>query len=57
MRHMPLTVLDIAGMPEPYRHKLLLSRPDQVVAWRGDQLPDDALGLIDRVRGALRFVA
>ena len=52
-RLLPLTVLDIAGMSEPYRQKLLLSRPDQVVAWRGDRLPDDVSGLIDRVRGAL----
>jgi hypothetical protein len=34
-----------------YPHKLLLSRPDQHVAWRGDQPPDDPLALIDRVRG------
>jgi hypothetical protein len=29
-----------------------LSRPDQHVAWRGDELPADPLALIDRVRGA-----
>jgi hypothetical protein len=31
---------------------LVLSRPDQHVAWRGDRLPADPLSLIDRVRGA-----
>ena len=31
---------------------LLLVRPDQHVAWRGDAVPDNPLGLIDRVRGA-----
>ena len=36
-----------------YRHKLVLSRPDQHVAWRGDAVPTDALALIDRVRGAV----
>ena len=31
---------------------LVLSRPDQHVAWRGAGLPADPAGLIDRVRGA-----
>jgi hypothetical protein len=31
---------------------LLLSRPDQHVAWRGDMPPHDCMALIDRVRGA-----
>jgi len=31
---------------------LVLSRPDQHVAWRGDRSPADPLALIDRVRGA-----
>jgi hypothetical protein len=53
---MPLTVLDIdtRELPRPYRHKLLLSRPDQHVAWRGDHIPDDPRALIDLVRGACR---
>jgi 2-polyprenyl-6-methoxyphenol hydroxylase-like FAD-dependent oxidoreductase len=51
---MPLAVLDIEAqkMPLPYRHQLLLSRPDQHVAWRGDEIPDDPHALIDLVRGA-----
>jgi hypothetical protein len=53
-RRVPLSVLDVesdeaAGL---YDRKLVLSRPDQHVAWRGDAVPADALGLVDRVRGA-----
>ena len=53
-RGVPLKILDI----EPpctaifYGGGLVLSRPDQHVAWRGDKLPADPLGLIDRIRGA-----
>ena len=54
-RGVPLQVLDVqsaeaAGL---YRHALVLSRPDQHVAWRGQQLPTDPLALLDQVRGAL----
>jgi hypothetical protein len=55
-RHgMPLAVLDIDAVDagEFYDHKLVLSRPDQHVAWRGNALPADPLALIDRVRGSL----
>jgi hypothetical protein len=37
-----------------YRHKLVLVRPDQHVAWRGDAEPTDPLDLVDLVRGATR---
>ncbi len=50
----PLTVLDIT-VEDPsgvYRHKLVLARPDQHVAWRGDTLPAEPRALIDLVRGA-----
>ena len=50
-RSLPLRVLDVAPA-EVYRHKLLLSRPDQHVAWRGDTVPDNPLTLVDKVRGA-----
>ena len=53
-RRLPLKVLDI-GRPANavfYGHRLVLSRPDQHVAWRGDSPPVDPLALIDRVRGA-----
>jgi 2-polyprenyl-6-methoxyphenol hydroxylase-like FAD-dependent oxidoreductase len=52
-REVPLTVLDVRS-PEAgiYDRKLVLSRPDQHVAWRGDAEPRDASALIDLVRGA-----
>ena len=50
-RGIPLDLLDIdreeAGAA--YRHKLVLSRPDQHVAWRGDAVPSD----IDRLIGVI----
>lgn len=36
-----------------YERRLVLVRPDGQVAWRGDELPDDPLALIDTVRGAV----
>jgi 2-polyprenyl-6-methoxyphenol hydroxylase-like FAD-dependent oxidoreductase len=54
-RRVPMAVLDVdsSDAAELYPRKLLLSRPDRHVAWRGDRPPDDPLTLIDRVRGAL----
>jgi 2-polyprenyl-6-methoxyphenol hydroxylase-like FAD-dependent oxidoreductase len=53
-RGVPMTLLDIEGeaLPPEYRHGLLICRPDQHVAWRGNEVPADALALIDRLRGA-----
>ena len=53
-RDLPLEVLDVVAdeIPPAYRHRLVLSRPDRHVAWRGDTAPDDALALVDRLRGA-----
>jgi hypothetical protein len=50
---MPLSLLDIEGVdvPAEYRHKLVLCRPDQHIAWRGDQLPIDAAAWVDKLRG------
>jgi hypothetical protein len=56
-RGLPLKVLDVdiidrldtAGM---HGGSLILSRPDQHVAWRGDNVPEHPMALIDRVRGA-----
>jgi hypothetical protein len=48
----PLKVLDVEPREVCYDGSLVLSRPDQHVAWRGDRLPDDPAILIDRVRGA-----
>jgi 2-polyprenyl-6-methoxyphenol hydroxylase-like FAD-dependent oxidoreductase len=53
-RGVPLKVLDIE-LPTTaisYGGGLVLSRPDQHVAWRGNTSPADPLALIDRVRGA-----
>ncbi|AMG87253.1 FAD-dependent oxidoreductase [Bordetella bronchiseptica] len=53
-RGMPLRVLDLEGedAPPAYRHALVISRPDQHVAWRGDTLPADPQALVDQLRGA-----
>ncbi len=53
---LPLDVLDVecGEIRAPYRHKLLLSRPDQHVAWRADEPPADPEALIDLIRGAVR---
>lgn len=51
----PLSVLDIdlPVPPEPYVHKLLLSRPDRHVAWRGDTVPNAPEELIALITGAI----
>jgi hypothetical protein len=53
---MPLKVeaIDDPQIAELYERRLVLVRPDGMVAWRGDQLPEDVDGLVDRVRGAGR---
>lgn len=55
-RRMPVTLLDVArvAVPQAYRHKLVLCRDDQHVAWRADALPADAMELVDLLRGARR---
>jgi len=53
-RTVPLELRDIES-PEAfslYREKLVLARPDQHVGWRGDEIPQDPLALIDLIRGA-----
>jgi 2-polyprenyl-6-methoxyphenol hydroxylase-like FAD-dependent oxidoreductase len=54
LRGVPLLVFDVDAEESPtlYREKLVLSRPDQHVAWRGDAPPVDPLALVDRIRGA-----
>jgi 2-polyprenyl-6-methoxyphenol hydroxylase-like FAD-dependent oxidoreductase len=49
-RNVPLAVLDVEASPL-YAHKLVLSRPDQHIAWRGNAQPNDAMALIDLIRG------
>jgi hypothetical protein len=50
-RKVPLRVLDVAPSAALPFSRLVLSRPDQHVAWRGASLPSDPLALIDHVRG------
>jgi 2-polyprenyl-6-methoxyphenol hydroxylase-like FAD-dependent oxidoreductase len=53
-RGLPMVVVDIdseeSGALYPY--KLLISRPDQHVAWRCDRTPNYPMALIDHLRGA-----
>jgi hypothetical protein len=53
-RGMPLKILDLQTKSAAIcdGSALVLSRPDQHIAWRGDRLPADPLRLIDRIRGA-----
>ncbi len=52
-RGVPLGLIEASGeIPSAFRNKLVLSRPDNHVAWRGDQVPKDPLALIDLIRGA-----
>lgn len=56
---MPLTVLDVPRQvaSDVYRNALLLARPDQHVAWRGDVVPADPRALVEVLRGAGRETA
>jgi 2-polyprenyl-6-methoxyphenol hydroxylase-like FAD-dependent oxidoreductase len=58
-RGVPLKILDakildvdVPASTKPDDDRLVLSRPDQHVAWRSNRLPGDCIALIDRVRGA-----
>ncbi len=53
-RGVPIRVVELPGhdLAERYCARLVLVRPDQYVAWSGDQAPHDPLALIDRIRGA-----
>ena len=60
-KRVPLRILDVGisnvSQPEAAAYRggrLVLSRPDQHVAWRGDRAPADPVALIDRIRGAAR---
>ncbi|WP_433559770.1 FAD-dependent monooxygenase [Pseudonocardia xinjiangensis] len=56
-RGVPLAATDCT-LPEVaalYERAFVLVRPDGHVAWRADELPSDATGLADRVRGAGRL--
>jgi hypothetical protein len=51
---LPLEVLNLDEpmVRETYERSLVLVRPDGHVAWRGDAVPENALEIIDKVRGA-----
>lgn len=55
-RGIPVTLVDVTApqVPPAYRHKLVLARADQHVAWRGDAVPAQPARLVDMLRGALR---
>jgi 2-polyprenyl-6-methoxyphenol hydroxylase-like FAD-dependent oxidoreductase len=55
-RNVPLTLLDVEAEDARtlYPRKLALVRPDQHVAWRGDEQPVEPMHLIDLVRGAVK---
>lgn len=50
----PMKIVEIlsAAASKVFDRKLVLSRPDQHVAWRGDMLPDDIAGLVELISGA-----
>jgi 2-polyprenyl-6-methoxyphenol hydroxylase-like FAD-dependent oxidoreductase len=49
LREIAIADPDIAAL---YERKLVLVRPDGHVAWRGDALPADTAGVVERMRGA-----
>jgi hypothetical protein len=53
-KRVPLKVLDVRPPATAGFHggRLILSRPDQHVAWRGEEVPADPAALIERIRGA-----
>ncbi|MGW0035194.1 FAD-dependent monooxygenase [Gordonia sp. NPDC003376] len=53
-RGVPVTVVDIRdpGARRLYERDLVLIRPDQHVAWRGNEIPADPLRVVDTIRGA-----
>ena len=52
-RAVPLRVVNIAAdeIRDLYQADLVLLRPDQIVAWRGDAAPDNAESLLATVTG------
>ena len=53
-RAVPLRTVDVrdSRAASLYEHNLVLIRPDQHVAWRGERAPSDSMAIIDQVRGA-----
>ncbi|WP_431227753.1 FAD-dependent monooxygenase [Burkholderia contaminans] len=53
LRAIPLSIVEVVSDAAPalYERRLVLVRPDQHVAWRGDRVPRHAGELLDRVTG------
>jgi hypothetical protein len=53
-RGVPLKVIDLVSeeIAKLYERRLVLVRPDGHVSWRGDEAPEEAIALLDKVRGA-----
>ncbi|MEN8161062.1 MAG: FAD-dependent monooxygenase [Myxococcota bacterium] len=49
----PLDVLSLPDLRPALERRLVLVRPDQHVAWRSDEPPDDAAAVLERARGAV----
>ena len=45
--------VEAAEIPRAYRHRLVLCRANQHVAWRGDRMPADPVALLAQLRGVL----
>lgn len=52
MNTFEVLVVDEPWIAKLYERRFVLVRPDQHVAWRGDEIPMDPLAVIDHVRGA-----
>lgn len=55
-RGIPMRLVDLTGAAAHniYQEALVLSRPDQHVAWRGQQLPDDIDALLHLISGTAK---
>jgi 2-polyprenyl-6-methoxyphenol hydroxylase-like FAD-dependent oxidoreductase len=55
-RAVPLQVVPLGGrgLRDRYGADLVLVRPDQHIAWRGDRAPRDPLQLLDHIRGCAK---
>ena len=53
-RGFPLTIIDLPEneLRDLYESDLALIRPDQIVAWRGNRVPDDPAALLAQVTGS-----
>ncbi|NHB62458.1 monooxygenase [Photorhabdus sp. RW14-46] len=52
-RKIPVKIIDLPGHDawQLYQTRLLLVRPDQYIAWRGDRVPDNISSILDKIVG------